>query len=494
MVASTNSDGRETPLLRGTHEGDDVQENENRSSQAGGWWNKVLDLDEAKDQMKFSLPMILTNLFYYLITLVSVMLAGHLGELQLAGSTLASSWFNVTGLAVMVGLSGALETLCGQAFGAKEYHMLGIYLQASCIISLIFSIVISITWFYTEHILVLLHQSHDIARTAALYIKFLVPGILAYGFLQNILRFIQTQSIVTPLVFLSAVPLLAHIIVAYSLVHWTSLSFTGASVAASISLWISILLLAFYVMYAEKFKKTWEGFSIRSFHYVFAYLKLALPSAAMVCLEYWAFEIMVLLAGLLPDPQLTTSLIAVCSNTEVIAYMITYGLSAAASTRVSNELGAGHPDRAKHAMEVSLKLSIFLGFCFVLVLTFGHNIWIQLFSSSTTIKEEFASFSPLLAISILLDSVQGVLSGVIRGCGSQHLAAYVNLTTFYLIGLPISLLLGFKTNLQAKGLWIGLICGLTCQAGALLILTWRVKWTKLDLHEDEEDRDHPLIE
>jgi MATE family multidrug resistance protein len=185
MAARSISDGTGTPLLvpideHGTH---------NPITQTEKWWNKVLDIEEAKHQLMFSLPMILTNLFYYLITLVSVMLVGHLGELQLAGATLANSWFSLTGVAVMVGLSGALETLCGQGFGANEYHMLGIYLQGSCIISFIFSIIISIIWFYTEHILVLLHQSQDIARTAALYMKFLIPGLFAYSILQNMLRF-----------------------------------------------------------------------------------------------------------------------------------------------------------------------------------------------------------------------------------------------------------------------------------------------------------------
>jgi len=75
-------------------------------------------------------------------------------------------------------------------------------------------------------------------------------------------------------------------------------------------------------------------------------------------------------------------------------------------------LGAGQPERAKHAMGVTLKLSLLLGLCFVLMLVFGHDIWIQLFSDSPIIKKEFASVTPLLAISILLDSVQGVLSGL----------------------------------------------------------------------------------
>lgn len=64
----------------------------------------VLDVEEAKTQILFSLPMILTNVFYYAIALVSVMFAGHLGELDLAGATLANSWANVTGYAFMVTL------------------------------------------------------------------------------------------------------------------------------------------------------------------------------------------------------------------------------------------------------------------------------------------------------------------------------------------------------------------------------------------------------
>jgi len=132
---------------------------------------------------------------------------------------------------------------------------------------------------------VLLHQSQDIARTAALYMKFLIPGLFAYGILQNLLRFLQTQSVVMPLVILSAIPTLVHVGIAYGFVQWTSLNFIGGPVATSISLWISMIMLGFYVMYAKKFEYTWRGFSMQSFDYLFANMKLALPSAAMVWYE-----------------------------------------------------------------------------------------------------------------------------------------------------------------------------------------------------------------
>ncbi|KAK9265772.1 hypothetical protein L1049_003390 [Liquidambar formosana] len=472
MLPNTSSDN--TPLLEDGHGGGETKV---------GWWKKVLDLEEAKIQVWFALPMIITNVAYYCITLVSVMFAGHLGELELAGSTLANSWATVTGFAFMTGLSGALETLCGQGYGAKLYRLLGIYLQASCIISLFFSIIISILWFYSEHVLILLHQDPIISKTAALYMKYLIPGLFAYGFLQNSLRFLQTQSVVMPLVMCSLIPLAIHVGIAYVLVHCTALGFKGAALAASISLWISILVLSIYVTCAKKFENTWKGFSLESFSHVVTNLKLALPSAAMVCLEYWAFEILVLLAGLMPNSEISTSLIAMCVNTETIAYMITYGLSAAASTRVSNELGASNPDRAKNAMAVTLKLSLLLALTVVLTLAFGHNIWASFFSDSTEIIKEFSSMTPLLAISIVFDSVQGVLSGVARGCGWQHLAMYANLATFYLIGVPVASLLGFEFKLHAKGLWIGLICGLSCQTCTLLLISLRTKWAKLELSE-----------
>uniref|UniRef100_A0A5B7AAT0 Protein DETOXIFICATION n=1 Tax=Davidia involucrata TaxID=16924 RepID=A0A5B7AAT0_DAVIN len=454
------------------------------SSDGGGWWKKVLDMEEAKKQVLFSLPMILTNFSYYFIPLVSVMFAGHLGELELAGSNLANSWSTVTGLTFMIGLSGALETLCGQGYGANLYSMLGIYLQASCMISFCFSVIISIFWFYTKPILILLHQDPQIAEMAALYMKYLIPAIFAYGLLHNLLRFLQTQNVVMPLVVCSVIPLIIHFGITYALIHWTSLAYKGAALAVSISLWISVLMMAIYVLYSKKFEHTWNGFSLESFNYILTNLKLALPSAAMVCLEYWAFEILVLLAGVMPNSKITTSLIAMCVNTEATSYMIVYGLSAAASTRMSNELGSGNPDQAKKAMLVTLKLSTLLSLVIVVALAFGHDIWAGFFSDNSVIIEKYASMTPLLVVSILFDSFQGVLSGVARGCGWQHLAVGINLAAFYCIGMPIAVLLGFKLKLYAKGLWIGLICGLSCQTVTLLLFARLRKLTRLELSEN----------
>ena len=168
---------------------------------------------------------------------------------------------------------------------------------------------------------------------------------------------------------------------------------------------------------------------------------------------------------------------------------------------MANEIGAANVDRARNAVSVTMKLSVFLAVSFVLLLGFGHNLWAGLFSGSPTIVSEFAAITPLMMISIVLDSAQGVLAGVSRGCGWQHLAAMTNLVAFYLVGMPLAILFAFKLKFYAKvrtsvsidllptmsqhlflwmqGLWAGLICGVTCQACSLLVITVRTKWSKL---------------
>ncbi|XP_048601673.1 protein DETOXIFICATION 19-like isoform X3 [Brassica napus] len=151
-----------------------------------------------------------------------------------------------------------------------------------------------------------------------------------------------------------------------------------------------------------------------------------------------------------PNPEITTSLVAICVNTEAVSYMLTCGPSAAASTRVSNELGAGNVKGAKKATSVTVKLSLVLSLGLVVALLVGHDGWVGLFSSSHVIKEEFTSLRFFLAATITLDTVQSVLSGVARGCGWQRVVTLINLGTFYQIGMPSAAFCGFKLKLYAK--------------------------------------------
>ncbi|GMN18795.1 hypothetical protein TIFTF001_050851 [Ficus carica] len=90
------------------------------------------------------------------------------------------------------------------------------------------------------------------------------------------------------------------------------------------------------------------------------------------------------------------------------------------------------------------------------------------------------------------NKAKGAIYCVARGCGWQHVAAYMNFVAFYLVGMTIAALLAFTFKPYVKGLWIGLICGLFCQAATLLFMTLRTKWIKLQSTENCEKVDPVL--
>ncbi|KAI5000925.1 hypothetical protein ZWY2020_010884 [Hordeum vulgare] len=219
---------------------------------------------------------------------------------------------------------------------------------------------------------------------------------------------------------------------------------------------------------------TWEAFKgIGSF------MRLAVPSALMICLEWWSSELLVLLSGILPNPALETSVLSICISTVVLLYNLPYGIGTAASVRVSNELGAGNPEGARLVVGVALSIVVCsAALVSTTLLASRHFIGIA-FSNEEEVIDYVTRMVPVLSISVITDSLQGVLSGVSRGCGWQHLGAYVNLGAFYLVGIPVALFFGFTMQLRGMGFWIGMIAGGATQVTLLSVITATTKWDKM---------------
>ncbi|OVA14234.1 Multi antimicrobial extrusion protein [Macleaya cordata] len=412
----------------------------------------------------------------YFLQMISIMCVGHLGELSLSSASMATSFASVTGFGLLRGMASALDTLCGQSYGAKQYHMLGIHMQRAMFVILLFSVPLSFVWAFTGPILLAVGQDPEISAEAGIYARFMIQSIFAYGLLQCYVRFLQTQSIVNPMMMSSGITTLLHILVCWVLVFKTGLGNRGAAVANSISYWINLLLLVLYVKFSNSCKKTWTGFSKEALHDILNFIRLAIPSAVMHCLELWSFEMMVLLSGFLPNPKLETSVLSISLNTVLVVYMIPFGLSGAISTRVSNELGAGHPQAARLAVQVMLFMVISEGLLVGLITILVRRFWGYAYSNEEEVVSYVATMMPLLALSNFIDGIQSVLSGTARGCGWQKIGAFVNLGAYYLVGIPCAILLAFVLHMGGKGLWLGIICALLVQALSLLIITLRTDW------------------
>ncbi|KAI5382590.1 Protein DETOXIFICATION 16, variant 2, partial [Lathyrus oleraceus] len=294
---------------------------------------------------------------------------------------MATSFAAVTGFTLLMGIASALDTFCGQSNGAGQYHMLGIHMQRSMLVVSIVSVFLAIIWANTESILVAIHQDKAISKEAGSYALFMIPSLFAYGLLQCILKFLQTQNIVLPMVITSATAALLHTILCWLLVFQLNLGSKGAAISLSICYWVNVLFISLYVKFSPSCKQTWTGFSKKAFQDLSQFLKLAVPSAFMICLKVWTFELMVLMSGLLPNPVLETSVLSICLNTFGLAWMIPFGCSAAVSIRVSNELGGGNPRGASVAVRVGLSTAFMEGLLMVVSMIVARNVWGHVYSN-----------------------------------------------------------------------------------------------------------------
>ncbi|KAM2657947.1 hypothetical protein EV1_013261 [Malus domestica] len=269
---------------------------------------------------------------------------------------------------------------------------------------------------------------------------------------------------------------LLHLFICWLLVYKTSLGCRGAAMANCIAYWINALLLFLYFRVSLSCKHRWTGFSKEAFHGISSFLKLSIPSAIMISLEMWCFEMMVLLSRLLPNPMLETSVLSISLNTSALTYMIPLGLGGAA--RVSNEFGARRPRLARPATFVTLFMVATEGIVAVAVIILGQKVWGYCSTTKKEVVDYVGEILPWVAISHFIDGIQSVLSGVIRGGGQQKIGAYVNLGAYYQMGIPTAVLLAFVLDIGGKGLWIGITVALFVQALCLSIIITCTDWEK----------------
>ncbi|XP_022861477.1 protein DETOXIFICATION 29-like [Olea europaea var. sylvestris] len=158
--------------------------------------------------------------------------------------------------------------------------------------------------------------------------------------------------------------------------------------------------------------------------------------------------------------------------------MVGLGFHAAISVRVSNELGSGRPRIAKFSALVAGITCLLISFLFSLTLMVTTKQYPAMFSNSLEVKHLVEELTPFLGICILLTNVQYALTGVAIGAGWQVPAALINVGCYFLLGVPLGVLMAYKFKMGIEGLWYGMLLGLCLQSCLLLWMICIANWNK----------------
>lgn len=425
---------------------------------------------ELKALIKASIPLVMTFVLQNSLSTVSVFTVGHLGATELAAVSMGAMTANITGYATIQGIATSLDTLCPQAFGAKRYHLVGSYLQKCTMLILIIMIPILTIWlFFGYKLICLVVPDKETAKYSAVYLQYIAPGIPAYIFFECGKRFLQSQGIyhISTYILLIAAP--SNLFMNWYFVK--HFGYLGAPVAVAINYWIMAIGLFISTVYLIKPESTpsglhpltcWGGFSLKSCFSSWGKLAhLAIPGFVMLEAEFLAFEILTLLASYLGTVELAAQSIG--TTVASLTYQVPFAVGIASSTRIANYLGAGLAASAKKSTQVAMGFGFSISILnFLAIFCFQRQI-AEAFTNDEDVIQTVGKVMWLIALMQVSDATNANSAGCLRGQGQTKIGGIVNLLSYYVVGLPLSIYLSFYSKWKGSlhGLWIGSTVALT---------------------------------
>ncbi|GMN44562.1 hypothetical protein TIFTF001_013748 [Ficus carica] len=390
-------------------------------------------------------PAVITIMCQFGTNAVTIMFVGHLGKIELSAVTISLSVFSVFSYGFLLGMGSAVETLCGQAYGAGQVHMLGIYMQRSWIILLVSCLFLLPMFIFAAPILKVLGQEEQIADLGGEFAQQIIPQLFSLAVNFPSQKFLQAQSKVNVLAWIAFWALVFHVGMLWLFVNVLSWGTLGAALAFNMSRWA---IASAQVVYITGWcREGWTGFSWLAFGDIWAFLRLSMASAVMLCLELWYTSSIFILTGNLDNAVISLASLSVCLSLNGWELNLFTGINAAISVRVSNELGRGRPRTAKYSVYVTVFQSLLIGIVFMIIILITKNKLAFIYTNDKELQQAVSHLAYLLGITMLLNSVQPVISGVAIGGGWQATVAYINLGCYYIFGLPFGYLLGQTASL-----------------------------------------------
>ncbi|CAG9982340.1 unnamed protein product [Clonostachys byssicola] len=443
---------------------------------------------ELQALVRSSVPVISSYILQNSIQTISIIAVGRSMPHNLSAAAFTYMFSTCSGWLIGMGGSTALDTLASTAFtGGSNKHQTGILLQRCIIVLTLLYIPVCIIWAFSDRLFILLGQDPELSLQSRKFLTCLIPGGLGYIYFEALKKYLQVQGLVHPPTYVMLVVSPLSAVLNYLFIN-TSLGLLGAPLATGISYWLSFAGLVLYTRYVAGYE-CWNGWDKACLSHLGIFFRIALLGIIQLGTEFWAFEIVALIAGNLGKLPLAGQ--SVLMTADQVLVTIPFGIGVASSVRVGGALGSRDAKGARRAAHTATILAVSLAVIICLTLIVTRNHFAKLFTSDMEVVKYVANVMPWIGLFQIADAVNGSCGGSLRGTGKQHIGAAANITSYYVIALPLGYWLAFR-GWELSGLWIAQCIGMGCVALFELMFVLRTNWQKeIDLaleriHEGSE--------
>lgn len=440
--------------------------------------------NETKTLLRYSVPLIVGFFLQYSLTVASVFSVGRLGSSELAAVSLSSMTANISGYAIIQGVSTCLDTLCSQAHGRKDFNMVGVHFVRCTYFLLLICIPVVILWMLlAKPILLLLvgEEKRELVNLASSYLKILALGLPGFIAFENLKHFLQAQGIFHASTYVLFVCAPLNALLNYLLV-WDKrigIGFLGAPLAVVITDWTMLAMLLYYTLRIDgdqclPKQKLTENIYFSNWGRM---INLSIPGVLMVEAEWLAFEVITFTAARFGTEVLAAQ--SIVTTTGALLYQIPFAYSIAASTRLAWFIGAASKKASLYCIRAAMYSAVVLGVGNMLALICFRDFFARLYTSDEVVLKIASKVLIVAGVYQVNDFISCTSGGLLRGQGRQKIGGYLNLISYYIIALPSGFLFAFYYNMELLGLWTGMILALVFVSGSQTYFIFTSDWEKI---------------
>lgn len=425
---------------------------------------------EFRGLLRLAVPVVAVQLGLMLMGVVDTVMVGRLSA-EALGAVAVGNLFFFTAAVIGMGTLMALDPVVAQAVGARDEPAIARGLQRGVILAVVVTVPTILALMLVRPALIAMRQPAELIPTASDYIYFILPGIFPFYLFIALRQTMQALGRIAPIVWVTVAANLLNVLLntvfIYGRAGVPALGVRGSALATT----ISRLVLAGALLYAGR-RELWprlhpwlpESSDLRALGRM---LRIGLPIGAQMFFEYGVFALVGAMMGRIGTLAVAGHQIAL--NLSSVVFMVPQGVGAAAAVLVGQAVGAEDLPRARRAALGAILLGGgFMAGAALLFIFFPGRL-ARLYTTDSGVLAIAGSLIVLGGLFAIFDGLQAVCIGILRGIGDTRWPVALSMIGYWLIGMPVSLLLGFRLGAGPEGLWWGLVLGLAVTAAVLLL-------------------------
>lgn len=436
-----------------------------------------------KRNLKVALPIVCSQLCIGIVQIVDTLMVGHLGTVELAAVSFASSVFaigNVFSMGVVLGLT----PLVGQSFVRGEHAVCARLFQNAFLLALLASVAVCSALFVVAGLMPFMGQVPEVVELATPYFLTLVVSLVPQLFFLTIKQFLEGLGNTKVAMWITIVTIFINVFLNYVLIFgkwgFPMLGVLGAGLATLAARAAAPLLFVAFLRCRPVWWNFFRAFRWRSFSLTTLgeLLRIGLPISGQMLLEVSAFALSGIMVGWLGTVPLAANQVA--TNLSNLTFMLVLGIASATTIRVSHQIGARDYDAMKMAATASVHLALMAETITALLFIFGGRAMMAVFTTDAAVIDLGAKLCVCVGIFQIFDGLQAVGIGILRGLTDVNVIMRNAFIAYICVTLPLGYVLAFPCGFGAVGIWAAFSVGLGLAAVLHFARYYRVRRAKFD--------------